>query len=66
MTNIYHLYISPQIAFENLQSEADHTLEDEKKNREEEYKWEMEDYEKKLYEEEIRRQVRGNTLIYTM
>ena len=42
---------------ENLNSETDNTLEEDKKRHEEEYKWEMEDYEKRLYEEEIRRQV---------
>ena len=43
---------------ENLQSETDNTMEEDKKRHEEEYKWEMEDYEKRMYEEEVRRQVR--------
>ena len=50
---------------ENLQSETDNTMEEDKKQHEQEYKWEMEDYEKRMYEEEIRRQVRKEAVDLT-
>ena len=47
---------------ENLQSETDNTMEEDKMRHEAEYKWEMEDYEKRMYEEEVRRQVRKGSM----